>query len=115
MGVEAARRADRRPPERRPAPRRPPPAPSPTQNDRAAKLERRRRAQHFQRRRRDLLQDTALASALTIALVSATAGLGVLALIEMPVAAALIASLLIERAIRKRRTPNHRRAGRVSP
>jgi hypothetical protein len=67
--------------------------------------ERRRRERHYRLRRRDLLVDAGLAFALTIALISITAGLGVLALLELPIAAGLIASLVAERAARRRRRP----------
>jgi hypothetical protein len=44
-----------------------------------------------------------MALVLMVALVSATAGLGVLALIEVPLAAGVAASVLIERRIRRKR------------
>ena len=60
---------------------------------------RRRRAEHFRRRRRDLLVDAVLALVLAIILISLTAGLGILLLLVVPMAAGLIA----ERVIRHRR------------
>ena len=72
----------------------------------AARRERRRREQHFRRRRRDLLEDFGVAIIVTIVALILTAGLGVLALIEIPVGAAVIASFLIER-----RRLNQRRLG----
>ncbi|MGI8505940.1 MAG: hypothetical protein ACR2MK_03885 [Solirubrobacteraceae bacterium] len=47
-----------------------------------------------------------------IALVSVTAGLGLVALVEVPVAAALVASVVAERTIKKRRRRD-RRVGRL--
>jgi Na+-translocating ferredoxin:NAD+ oxidoreductase RnfD subunit len=71
--------------------------------DRATRTERRRREQHLRRRRRDLLEDVAIAILLTIVALIWTAGLGVIALIAVPIAGALIGSFLVERALRKRR------------
>jgi hypothetical protein len=48
----------------------------------------------------------------TIALVSVTAGLGVLALIEVALAAALTASVFAERMIKRRRTRERRSSRR---
>lgn len=64
--------------------------------------ERRRRERHYRLRRRDLLVDAGLAFALTIALITITAGLGVLALLELPIAGGLIASLVAERVAGRR-------------
>ncbi len=61
--------------------------------------ERRRRAQHFARRRRGLVTDAVLALILALVLISLTAGLGILLLVVVPLAAGLIA----ERVIRFRR------------
>jgi hypothetical protein len=71
--------------------------------DRAVVVERRRRAQLVRQRRRDLVTDAAIALALTLLAVVLTAGLGVLALIEVPVALALVGTVLMERRTRKRR------------
>lgn len=49
-----------------------------------------------------------MAFVVTIALISTTAGLGVLALIEVPLAAAVIVSILTERTTRRRRAREHR-------
>ncbi|HET8979375.1 MAG TPA: hypothetical protein VFN87_14520 [Solirubrobacteraceae bacterium] len=85
--------------------RAPPPAP-PT--------ERRRRAQHFARRRRDLLVDVGLALVLAIILISVTAGLGILVLVVVPMAAGLIAHrIIVRRRARRRVAPV--RAARRSP
>ena len=70
---------------------------------RAATIERRRRQRHFARRRRDLLEDCVVAAVLAILIVSVTAGLGVVALMEIPLGAALIGSFVAERVIRRRR------------
>jgi hypothetical protein len=70
---------------------------------RAARLERLRRERHLRRLRRDLLMDFALGSLLTILIISVTAGLGVVALLEIPVAGAVIGSFAVERAARRRR------------
>jgi hypothetical protein len=69
---------------------------------RSVATERRRRERHFRRRRRDLLEDTAMALLATIVLISLTAGLGVLALLEIPIAGGLIASVIVERKLRQR-------------
>jgi Flp pilus assembly protein TadB len=68
-----------------------------------ARVERRRRERHFARRRRDLLEDVGVAFVLTLILITATAGLGVIALLELPLSAALVASVLIPRVRRRRR------------
>lgn len=65
--------------------------------------ERRQRERHLRLVRRDLLVDCLLALLLTIAMLVITAGLGVIALLEIPAAAAAIASCVIER--RRRRAP----------
>jgi hypothetical protein len=75
--------------------------------------ERRRRERHFRRRRRDLLQDVGIALLLAIILVSVTAGLGVLVLLEVPIAAGLIGSSLAERVLGKRRARPRRGAQRA--
>jgi hypothetical protein len=54
------------------------------------------------------LEDAALGLVLAIFSISVTAGLGVLALLEAPVAVAVIASLVVQRA------PHRRLRGRVS-
>ncbi len=70
---------------------------------RAATIERRRRQRHFARRRRDLLEDCVVAAVLAILIFSVTAGLGVVALMAIPLGAALIGSFVAERVIRRRR------------
>jgi hypothetical protein len=52
----------------------------------------------------------AVAVVLMIVAVTVTAGLGVIALLEIPVGAAVIASFLVERRIRSRRSAGGRRA-----
>jgi hypothetical protein len=66
-------------------------------------MERIRRERHLRRLRRDLLVDVGCALVLTIVTLIITAGLGVVALLEVPVAGAIIASFFLERAARKRR------------
>jgi hypothetical protein len=84
--------------------RRQPPAPRASlPADRAARVERRRRELQLRRRRRDLLEDAVIALLVTIVALIWTAGLGVIAIIAVPVAAAVIGSFLAERALRKRR------------
>jgi hypothetical protein len=73
-------------------------------------LERRRRISHFRRRRRDLLVDSALAIVLMVLALILTPGLGVLAIIEIPVALALVGTVVGERRIRKRQPRTTRRA-----
>lgn len=98
-------------PAHRPPPPRParPPKPRPhaatpaRAADQAAKLERRRRIKHLRRRRRDLLQDITIALLLAVLGLILTPGLGILAVIEIPVALALIGSLILERKLRNRR------------
>jgi hypothetical protein len=87
---------------RRPRPEADPASARPLTADRAAMLERRRRISHFRRRRRDLLGDTALAILLLVLALILTPGLGVLAMIEIPVALALVGTVVGERRIRKR-------------
>jgi hypothetical protein len=67
----------------------------------ATRLEQRRRRRHLQRLRRDALVDVIAALVLTIFVLIATAGLGVVALLEIPVAGLVIASFVIERRRRK--------------
>ena len=80
--------------------------------DRAARLERRRRVLHLRRRRRDLLEDSVAALVLMIVAVIITPGLGMLAILEVPVALALIGTVVAERRIRRRRYPAARGAPR---
>jgi hypothetical protein len=78
-----------------------------------ASIERRRRQRHFARRRRDLLEDSALAFLVTIVLLTVTSGLGVIALLEIPMAIVLIASIVIPRVRRRRgQSPRPVRPGR---
>jgi hypothetical protein len=82
--------------------------PSPRQA--AADPERRRRARHFRLRRRDLLEDVAGGALLAIVLLALTSGLGVLALLEVPLAGILVAAGVItrRRGRRARRSPDPR-------
>jgi hypothetical protein len=70
-----------------------------------ARLERRWRERHLRRRRRDLLADVAIAIVLMIVILIWTAGLGVIALIEIPVGGLIIGSFVFERRMRRRRQP----------
>jgi hypothetical protein len=80
----------------------------------AARLERRRRRRHLQRLRRDLVLDLAAALGLTIAVLIGTAGLGVVALLEIPVAGLVLASFVVERRRRPGRVIKKRRyAGKI--
>jgi hypothetical protein len=82
--------------------------------ERAARIERRRRVVHFRRRRRDLLEDCGAALVLMIFAIILTPGLGMLALLEIPVGLAVIGSVVWERRRRKRRLEaggSARRAG----
>ena len=65
--------------------------------------ERRRRQRHFARRRRDLIEDTGVALAVSLVLVVFTAGLGVLALLMMALVAAIAGSVIAQRVITSRR------------
>jgi Flp pilus assembly protein TadB len=75
------------------------------------RAQRRRRQRHFARRRRDLLEDMGFALILTVLLAIFTAGLGVIALLEIPLGAALVASVLVPRVRRRRaaQAPGRRR------
>jgi Flp pilus assembly protein TadB len=87
---------------------RPDPAQAQIQARARARAERRRRQRHFARRRRDLLEDVALAFVVTLILISFTAGLGVIALLELPLAAGLLATVLVPRVRRRRATRSER-------
>jgi hypothetical protein len=65
-------------------------------------------------RRRDLVLDIAMAFVVTVILISMTAGLGVLLLLELPIAGVLAASLIVER-VRRRRRNSRRGPTRLSP
>ena len=69
----------------------------------SARAARRRRQRHLRLLRRDLLGDVVAAVVLTILMLSVTAGLGALALAEIPVAGAVIGSFILERRTRRRR------------
>jgi predicted anti-sigma-YlaC factor YlaD len=109
---ERGLRAQGAEPARRPASARTPGS-ARTQTRARASAERRRRQRHFARRRRDLLEDTALALLVTVVLLTVTAGLGVIALLEIPMAVTLLATILIPRVRRHRqgvRTPPRTRS-----
>ncbi len=109
MSAAPSRRLEHRESPRRPRQTTPRPQPD------VSARERRRRERHFRRRRRDLLEDSGIALALVVGLVSVTAGLGVLALIEVPLAVGLIVSMLAERAVRRRRAPDRRSVAEKKP
>jgi hypothetical protein len=102
MSAASAPRGQR--PETRVRPARTP-APPAMARSRARTSSRRRRELHFRRRRRDLLEDTGLALLMASVLVSVTAGLGVLLLLEIPVGLVLIGSSIAERRSGRRREP----------
>lgn len=83
-----------------PARRRSPQSPQ----QRQARVAASRRMRLIRRRRLDLLQDSVLALVLAIFVLSVTAGLGVVALLAVPVALILVGSLVVERR-RRRREP----------
>ena len=109
-------------PSPRPAPRRPRPhlealpgAGRLEEIDRAARVERRRRLNHLRRRRRDLLEDCGAAVILMILALIITPGLGMLAILEVPVAMVLLATVLVERRRRRRRLAARRYRERARP
>jgi len=79
-----------------------------------ASRERRRRELHLRARRRDLLQDGVAGLLLVLAVLIATPGLGVVALLEGVIVLALAAFFAIRAVIRRRRAgvarPPQRRA-----
>ena len=77
-----------------------PPEPEPA---RAGRDARRRRVQLIRRRRRDLLEDIGLAMVLAIFVLSVTAGLGIVAILEVPAIGLLLGSVIVERRRRQRR------------
>lgn len=81
-----------------PAPHRPAPSRAPG----ARATERRRREQHYRLRRRDLLEDFGAGLLVTVLLIMLTAGLGVLALLDLALLGLLTASGVVER--RRQRT-----------
>lgn len=77
--------------------------------DQRAHRERRRRERHWRRLRRDLLEDVLAGLVLMILTLVVTAGLGVVALLEIPAGAAVIGSFVVERSRRAARAPRARR------
>ena len=77
-----------------------------------AALRRRRQQRLLARRRRDLLEDCVAAFVLTIVAITLTAGLGVIALIEVPVVLALVISYVRDRRRRRNALAQRRRAAR---
>lgn len=89
MSATPARRIARQPPH------------STREPSRQGALERGRRRRHFARRRRDLLEDAVAAFVLTILTITITAGLGVIALFEVPAALLLSVSYVLDRRARR--------------
>jgi hypothetical protein len=71
--------------------------------------ERRRRERHLRLLRRDLLIDFVCANVVTIVLLSVTAGLGVIALLEIPLGVIIIGSFIVERRRRRASASDRRR------
>jgi len=99
MSTQPARRPAS-PPYRHPRARR---APAHGAAPPAIRLERRRRITHLRRRRRDLLVDVVIAIVLMGLGLMLTPGLGVLAIVEVPLALALVGTMIAERRFRRRR------------
>jgi hypothetical protein len=96
----------------RPAPHRPAPSSSSSRPSGVPATERRRRERHYRLRRRDLLEDVGAGLLLTVLLLMLTAGLGVLALLDVALVALLVASGVFERRGRRQARRNalrHRR------
>jgi Flp pilus assembly protein TadB len=70
--------------------------PPPRRQERVS-AERRRRARHYAARRRDLTIDVALGLFVAVVLLSLTAGLGVLALVLVPLAIVLVVTGVLDR------------------
>lgn len=68
----------------------------------ATRREARRRLRLIRRRRLDLLQDCALALIVALFVLIESAGLGVVAILAIPTALILVASLIVERRLRRR-------------
>jgi hypothetical protein len=105
VSAQPARRADRRgapqPGARRAGQRR---APQPAaRRVTPATIERRRCERHLRRRRRDLLEDLAGAVLLMALALVFTAGLGVIALLDIVVVGVLVGSVVVGRWLRARR------------
>jgi len=85
----------------RSAPHRPSPSPAPSRPSGVLATERRRRERHYRLRRRDLLEDVGAGLLVTVLLLMLTAGLGVLALLDLALLALLVASGVVERRRRR--------------
>jgi hypothetical protein len=88
--------------------------PAPTPGTSAA-ARRRRRARHYRLRRRDLVEDLGAGLLLAVLLFLATAGLGVLALLEIPLVGILVAAGVLDRRRRSRRFRGRPRPPRARP
>jgi hypothetical protein len=110
MSAQPARRPEPDPRRTRDRGAGPSPTAGPARGSRAR--ERRRRERHYRLRRRDLLQDTLIAVALAVVMLTTTAGLGVVAILVFATGGALIATIVAERIIRRRaRVPARGRRG----
>lgn len=72
------------------------------------RVHRRQSARHVRRRRRDLLFDCGIAVVLTVGLMIAAPGLGVVAIVDVAIAVALLASVIIEQRLRAARRRKRR-------
>jgi hypothetical protein len=75
------------------------------------RVQRRQRTRHIRRRRRDLLFDAMVAVVLTVVLMINAPGLGVVAILDVAIAMALLGWIIVEQslnAVRRRRRPYHR-------
>lgn len=107
MSAEPAYQPSRRPAARTAPSRRrhtPPSAASRRRSDQlTASQQRRRREQRFRQRRRDLLVDAVVGFVLAITALILASGLGVIAIVSIPVLLALAGTAVLERRARKRR------------
>jgi hypothetical protein len=72
------------------------------------RVPRRQRARHIRRRRRDLVFDGMVAVGLTAVLITVTPGLGVVAIVDVIIAVALLGSVIVERRFGPARRRRHR-------
>ena len=72
------------------------------------RVQRRQRTRHLRRRRRDLLFDGIVAVVLTVALMIAAPGLGVVAIVDVAIAVALLGSVIVELSLSATRRRRHR-------
>lgn len=72
------------------------------------RVQRRQRTRHIRRRRRDLLFDGTIAVVLTVSLMIASPGLGVVAIVDVAIAVALLGSVIVEQRLHAARRRRHR-------